>query len=47
MLFYFSFPKLQNTSAEQVLSGGWYQWDGRGYKEKMKEGEYGANIVYT
>jgi hypothetical protein len=28
-------------------AGGWYQWEGGGYKERVKEGEYGANIEYT
>jgi hypothetical protein len=24
-----------------------YQWEGRGYKEKVSEDEYGRNIMYT
>jgi hypothetical protein len=28
------------------LSGGWYQWDGREYREVVKEGEYSGNIMY-
>jgi hypothetical protein len=34
---------------EQVLQGGvcWYQWEGGGGGEMLKEGEYGANTVYT
>jgi hypothetical protein len=27
--------------------GNWYQWDVGGGREMVKEGEYGANNVYT
>jgi hypothetical protein len=26
---------------------GWYQWEGEGGGERVKEGEFGANTVYT
>jgi hypothetical protein len=26
---------------------GWYQWEGRGGREMVKEGEYGAKTLYT
>jgi hypothetical protein len=41
-LFFF-FYKIR----EQVLSGGWYQWEGRGHKERVEEGKYGGNAVYS
>jgi hypothetical protein len=44
---FFSFKKLENRRAEQVLLGSWYQWEGGGCGEMVKEGEYGANTVYT
>jgi hypothetical protein len=27
--------------------GGWCQWEGRGGRERVWEGEYGANTVYS
>jgi hypothetical protein len=41
---FFSFTKSENRRAEQV---SWYQWEGGGGGEKVWEGEYGANTVYT
>jgi hypothetical protein len=35
------------TITEQVLSGGWYQWEWGGYKERVKEGQCGGNIMYS
>jgi hypothetical protein len=29
------FQKTENRKVKQVLSGGWYQWKGEGYKEKL------------
>jgi hypothetical protein len=29
------FSKMENRKVKQVLSGGWYQWEGRGYKERV------------
>jgi hypothetical protein len=31
--------KKQNRKVKQVLSGGRYQWEGGGYKERVKEGD--------
>jgi chitinase len=31
--FFFFFTKMQTRKAKQVLSGGWHQWEGGGYKE--------------
>jgi hypothetical protein len=27
--------KTENRKVKQVLSGGWYQWEERGYKERV------------
>jgi hypothetical protein len=32
-----SFFKNEGRKDKQVLSGGWYQWEGKLYKERMKE----------
>jgi hypothetical protein len=40
------FPKTENRKVKQVLFGGWYQWEGRGYKERVKEAECSGNIMY-
>jgi hypothetical protein len=29
-----------------VLSGGWFQWEGEGPKERVKNGKYGGNVRY-
>jgi hypothetical protein len=29
------FYKKENRKAKQVLLGGWYQWEGGGYKERV------------
>jgi hypothetical protein len=42
---FFFFIRLENRRAEQVLSGGWYQWEWGGCGERVKESEYGANTV--
>jgi hypothetical protein len=41
-----SFFKMEERTVKQILSWGWYQWEGVKYKERMKEGEYGGNILY-
>jgi hypothetical protein len=33
--------------AKQILSGGWYQWEGGGHKERVEEDEYGENTMYS
>jgi hypothetical protein len=45
----FFFQKLENKKVKQVLGGGggWHQWEGQGYKERVLEGEYGKNIMYS
>jgi hypothetical protein len=39
------FSKMENIRVKQVLSGGWYQWEGRGYKERAEEVECSGNIL--
>jgi hypothetical protein len=34
-----SFLKMKDRNVKQVPSGGWYQWEEEGYKERIKEGE--------
>jgi hypothetical protein len=41
------FSKMKDRKVKQVLSGCWFQWEGRGYKKRVKEGKYGGNIVYS
>jgi hypothetical protein len=40
---FFSLQK-QDRNVIQVLSGGWYQWEGARYKERVWEGEYDGNM---
>jgi hypothetical protein len=37
---------MENRMVKQLLSGGWYQWEGGRYKERVKEAERSRNIVY-
>jgi hypothetical protein len=39
------FFQTENRKVKQVLSGGWYQWEGGGYKERVKEAECSRNIM--
>jgi hypothetical protein len=32
---------------KQVLSRGWYQWEGGEYKERVKKSECSRNIMYS
>jgi hypothetical protein len=41
------FQKTEVKKVKQVQSGGWYQWEGGEYKERVKEGECGRNIMYS
>jgi hypothetical protein len=42
---FFFFTKTENEKVKQVLSWYWYQWEGEEHKERVKEGEYGENIM--
>jgi hypothetical protein len=35
---------MKDKKVEQVFS--WYQWEGGGHKEKVKDGKYGGCILY-
>jgi biotin-(acetyl-CoA carboxylase) ligase len=38
------------TGEQEIETGpiwGCYQWEGRGYEERVWEHEYGRNIMYT
>jgi hypothetical protein len=37
---------VKDGKVKQVLSRGWYQWEGGGHKERAKEGKYGGSIMY-
>jgi hypothetical protein len=41
------FSEMEDRKVKQVLSCGQYQWEGGGYKERVKEGEYVENIIYS
>jgi chitinase len=38
---------VEDRKVKQVLCGGWHQWEGGGYKDRVKEGEYDGNITYS
>jgi hypothetical protein len=38
---------MKDKKVKQILSGVGYQWEGRGHKERVKEGEYGGSILYS
>jgi hypothetical protein len=38
------------TGEQEIETGpiwGCYQWEGRGYEERVKEAEYSRNIMYS
>jgi hypothetical protein len=37
---------MNGREVKQVLSGDGYQWEGGEHKERVKEGEYGASIIF-
>jgi hypothetical protein len=41
------FSKTEDRKVKQLLSRGWYQWEGGGDKERVQEGEYGRNAVQS
>jgi hypothetical protein len=42
-----SSSKVKERKVKQVLFESWYQWEGGAHKERVKEGEYGENIMYS
>jgi hypothetical protein len=41
------FKKMEDRKVKQVLSGGWYQWQRGGHKERGKESEYHGTLMYS
>jgi hypothetical protein len=42
------FPqKIDTRKTKQLLYGGWYQREGESCKERVKEGKYGGNTMYS
>jgi hypothetical protein len=37
---------MEDKKVKQDLSGGWYQLEGGGYKERVQEGECSGNFMY-
>jgi hypothetical protein len=40
------FEKIGNRKVKQVLFGGWDQWEGGEYMERVKKAECSRNITY-
>jgi hypothetical protein len=38
---------MKDRKVKQICLGYWYQQEGEGHKERMKDSEYGRNIVYS
>jgi hypothetical protein len=38
---------MKDRKVKQILSEGWYQLEQGGHKERVKEGKYGGNIIYS
>jgi hypothetical protein len=38
---------MENRKVKLVLPRGWYQWEGREYKERVQKDEYGGNTMYS
>jgi hypothetical protein len=38
---------MKDWRGKQVFSRGGYQWEWRGHKERVNEGEYGGCILYS
>jgi hypothetical protein len=38
---------MKDRKEKQVLSGDRHQWEGEIHKERVKESEYGGNIMYS
>jgi hypothetical protein len=41
------FFKNRNRKVKQVLSGGWYLWEKKEYKETVKEAKCSGNVMYS
>jgi hypothetical protein len=38
---------MKNKKVKQFLFGSWYQLEGVGYEERVKEGDCSGNILYS
>jgi hypothetical protein len=38
---------MEDRKVRQILFGGWYQWEGGEYEERVCESEYGWNTMYS
>jgi hypothetical protein len=38
---------MKDSKVKQVLSRGMGQWEGRGHKKRVKEGDGGGRILYS
>jgi hypothetical protein len=38
---------MKYRKVKQILSGGWYRWEGGEYQKRVKEGKYVGNIMYS
>jgi hypothetical protein len=38
---------MKDRNIKQVLSGGWYSWERGEHKERVKQGTYGGNTIYS
>jgi hypothetical protein len=38
---------MKDRKVKQVLSGGWYQWEGVEHKERVKEGDNSRSTMYS
>jgi hypothetical protein len=42
-----SFFKMKDRKVKQVFFRGGYRWNGRGHKERVKEGKYSETMTYS
>jgi hypothetical protein len=38
---------MEDLKVKQVLFRDWYQWAGRGCKDRVRENEYSGNTTYS
>jgi hypothetical protein len=41
------FLKNEGQKGKVSPTRGWYQWEKEGHKERVKEGKYGGNTMYS
>jgi hypothetical protein len=47
VIFFFFYKIKEQGGQNRSCLGGWYQWEGGGCGEMVKEDKYGTNTVYT